>query len=132
MSRSSNRNHFNELLGITVMELNDNGCIMQMKIRPEFHNSIEGIVHGGVTHALADAVMGHAAAPPVNGVQQCVTVESKINYLSPAKGDLLIASSKVLKRGSKLIVMEARITCDGKLVAVALGTYARIQFNQQK
>lgn len=132
MSRSFNRNRFNDLLGMTVMQLNDNGCVMQMKIRHEFHNSIEGIVHGGVTNALADAAMGHAAAPPVDGVQQCVTVESKINYLSPAKGELLIADAKVLRRGSKLIVTEARITCDGKLVAVTSGTYVRVQLNRRE
>lgn len=129
MSRSPNRNRFNDLLGIVVMQLHDDGCIMQMKIRPEFHNSIEGVVHGGVTNALADAAMGHAAAPPVDGVQQCVTVESKINYLSPAAGELLVAEAKVLKRGGKLIVTEARITCDGKLVAFASGTYARVRPN---
>ncbi|MCM3341515.1 PaaI family thioesterase [Paenibacillus sp. MER TA 81-3] len=132
MSRSPNRNRFNDLLGIVVMQLNDDGCILQLKIRPEFHNSIEGVVHGGVTNALADAAMGHAAAPPVDGVQQCVTVESKINYLSPATGELLVAESKVLKRGGKLIVTDARITCDGKLVAFASGTYARVRPNARE
>ena len=89
---------------------------------------MEGVVHGGVTATLADVAMGHGAAPPVNGLQQCVTVESKINYLAPARGDRLIAEAKVIKRGLKIIVMEARVrTGDRKLVAVAVGTYARIQ-----
>nr|WP_210429402.1 PaaI family thioesterase [Paenibacillus dendritiformis] len=114
------------MLGIEVVQLQRDGCVMQLHIRPDLHNSLEGVVHGGVTNTLADVAMGHAAVPPVDGVQQCVTVESKINYLSPAIGELLVAESRVLKRGRNLIVTDVRITCDGKLVAVASGTYARI------
>ncbi|MFC4769713.1 PaaI family thioesterase [Effusibacillus consociatus] len=122
------KNRFNHYLGIEIERIDDEGCRATLKIRPEFYNSIDGVVHGGVTGTLADVAMGHAAAPHINGVQQSVTVESKVSYLSPAKGDLLIAESKVVKRGSKIIVMEARITTgEGKLVAVALGTYARVK-----
>ncbi|WP_027417044.1 PaaI family thioesterase [Aneurinibacillus terranovensis] len=121
------KNRFNHYLGIEIDELNENGCKASLKIRPELYNSIEGVVHGGVTSTLADVVMGYAAAPHVNGVQQCVTVESKINYLAPARGERLIAESSVIKRGKRMIIMEAKVrTVDGTLVAVATGTYARI------
>jgi uncharacterized protein (TIGR00369 family) len=121
------RNKFNHYLGIEIVSLDDTGCTAMLKIRPELYNSIEGVVHGGVTNSLADVAMGHGAAPHVDGVQQCVTVESKMNYLAPARGEFLKAESKILKRGGRLIVMEAKVTTDdGTLVAVALGTYARI------
>ncbi|MFD3269953.1 PaaI family thioesterase [Paenibacillus dendritiformis] len=126
MSQPTHRNRFNDLLGIEVVQLQRDGCVMQLHIRPDLHNSLEGVVHGGVTNTLADVAMGHAAVPPVDGVQQCVTVESKINYLSPAIGELLVVEARVLKRGRNLIVTDSRITCDGKLVAVASGTYARV------
>lgn len=119
------RNRFNQYLGIEVVHQDEQGCKVALKIRPELYNSIDGVVHGGVTSTLADVAMGHGAAPHVDGVQQCVTVESKIQYLYPARGELLEAQSYVLKRGKTLIIMEARVTCDGKLVAVATGTYAR-------
>lgn len=128
VASSGSRNRFNHFLGIEIQRVDENGCTAVLKIRPEFHNSIEGVVHGGVTSTLADVAMGHGAAPHIDGVQQCVTVESKVSYLAPARGDLLIAESKVLKRGGRLIVMEARVTTgDGELVAVALGTYARVK-----
>ncbi len=123
---TEHNNRFNHYLGIEVLHRDDNGCKVMLKIRPELYNSIEGVVHGGVTSTLADVAMGHGAAPHVDGVQQCVTVESKIQYLSPARGSVLEAESKVLKSGKTLIIMEARVTCDGKLVAVATGTYARV------
>ncbi|MEB3101488.1 PaaI family thioesterase [Ferviditalea candida] len=120
-------NRFNKYLGIEFLRVDEDGCTARLKIRPEFYNSMEGVVHGGVTSTLADVVMGHAAAPHADGVQQSVTVESKINYLAPAKGSVLMAESKVLKRGGRIIVLEARVTSDdGTLVAVALGTYARV------
>lgn len=122
------KNRFNHYLGIEIQHVDDEGCTAVLKIRPELYNSMDGVVHGGVTSTLADVAMGHGAAPHVDGVQQSVTVESKISYLAPAKGDLLIAESKVLKRGAKLIVMEARVTTgEGELVAVALATYARVK-----
>ncbi|MFD2370532.1 PaaI family thioesterase [Brevibacillus sp. GCM10020057] len=121
------RNRFNDYLGIEVIHRDEQGCKVALKIRPEMYNSIDGVVHGGVTSTLADVAMGHGAAPHIDGVQQCVTVESKIQYLYPARGELLEAQSYVLKSGRSLIIMEARVTCDGKLVAVATGTYARTQ-----
>lgn len=125
------RNKFNHYLGIEIERLDEEGCRAVLKIRPELFNSIEGVVHGGVTSTLADVAMGYGAAPHVDGVQQCVTVESKVNYLSPARGEYLRAESKVIKRGGKLIIMEARVTTDeGTLVAIALGTYARVQPNK--
>ncbi|MBO8162571.1 MAG: PaaI family thioesterase [Brevibacillus sp.] len=129
---SSSKNRFNHYLGIEICHADENGCRAALKIRPELYNSIEGVVHGGVTATLADVVMGHAAAPHVDGVQQCVTVESKIHYLAPARGELLVAESGVLKRGGRLIVMEARVTCDGELVAYATGTYARVKQKQRE
>ncbi|UOF92480.1 PaaI family thioesterase [Fodinisporobacter ferrooxydans] len=121
-------NRFNDYLGIEFLGLDEFGCKAMIRIRPELMNSIEGMVHGGVTSALADVVMGHGAAPPINGLQQCVTVENKMNYLSPAKGSVLFAESKVIKRGGTLIIMEAQVTTDhGELVAIATGTYARVK-----
>ena len=127
-TNNATKNRFNRFLGIEVERVDEEGCTATLTIRPEFYNSMDGVVHGGVTATLADVAMGHGASPHINGVQQCVTVESKINYLAPARGDRLIAESKVIKRGLNIIVMEARITTnDGKLVAMALGTYARVK-----
>ena len=123
-----NKNRFNQYLGIEIQRVDNTGCTAVLKIRPELYNSIDGIVHGGVTSALADTAMGFGAAPHVDGVQQCVTVESKISYLAPAKGELLIAEANVIKRGGKLVIMEAKVMTDqGDLVAVALGTYAVVK-----
>ena len=120
-------NRFNQLLGIRIEREDETGCVATIEIRPEHWNSIEGVIHGGITSTLADVAMGFGAAPHVDGVQQSVTVESKIHYLSPARGKRLTAKSNVLKSGRKIIVMEAKVFDEGgKMIAVATGTYARV------
>ena len=57
------KNKFNHYLGIQIESIDDEGCTALLKIRPELYNSIEGVVHGGVTSTLADVAMGHGAAP---------------------------------------------------------------------
>lgn len=120
-------NRFNQLLGIRIEREDEKGCVATIAIRPEHWNSIEGVIHGGVTSTLADVAMGFGAAPHVNGVQQSVTVESKIHYLSPARGKRLTAEANVIKSGKKIIVMESKVFDEeGNLVALATGTYARV------
>lgn len=120
-------NRFNDFVGIKFLEVNENGCTAILENREQLQNSMDGVFHGGVLYTLADAVMGFAAAPHVDGVQQAVTVECKINYLRPARGPVLKAVSSVVRRGGRIIVMEAKVMEeDGELVAVALGTYARV------
>jgi acyl-CoA thioesterase len=123
-------NRFNDYIGIRFLEVHENGCTAILENREELQNSMDGVIHGGVTFTLADAVMGFAAAPHVGGVQQAVSVECKINYLRPARGPVLKAVSSVVRRGRKIIVMEAKVMEEnGELVAVALGTYARVDSN---
>jgi len=120
-------NRFNDYVGIKFLEVSENGCTAILENREQLQNSMDGVIHGGVLFTLADAVMGFAAAPHVDGVQQSVSVECKINYLRPARGPVLKAVSSVVRRGKRIIVMEAKVMEEnGELVAVALGTYAKV------
>lgn len=117
-------NAFNRHLGIRFLEETPDGARAELEVRPEFYNSVEGVVHGGVVATLLDVVMGHAAAPHRDGVQQSVTAEFKVNFLRPATGETLSAASRILKRGRRLVVAAAEAHSAGELVAVAMGTYA--------
>lgn len=88
------------------------------------------IVHGGTIGMIADSAMGFAAMTLAAEGSAGVTAEYKINMLSPAVGDHLLARGTVVKAGSRLTVAQADIvvvTNSGekpgeKLVATALGT----------
>ncbi|MFJ5370507.1 PaaI family thioesterase, partial [Bosea sp. CER48] len=83
-----------------------------------------GFVHAGAVSSIADTAAGYAALstmPPGRGV---LTAEFKINLLSPAMGQRLIARGKVVKGGRTLTLAQAEVFAenDGKERLVALLT----------
>ena len=90
-----------------------------------------GFFHGGVVGALADSACGYAALSIVNPGHAGLTAEYKINLLSPADGDSLIAVGKVLKPGNRLIVCQGDVfvekTGKRKLCATMLMTLCVVE-----
>ena len=86
----------------------------------------QGFGHAGLTFALGDSAAGYAALTMLPLDQEVVTAEIKINLLAPARGDLLIATGRVIKPGKRLSVVTAEVHAeeDGKqtLIAVLQGT----------
>lgn len=68
-----------------------------------------GFFHGGTVGALADTACGYAALSVVGEGEAGLTAEYKINLLSPADGDTLIAVGKVIKSGRTLIVCQGEV-----------------------
>jgi len=64
-----------------------------------------GFFHGGVIAGLADHAAGGAATTLMPAGRIAVTVEFKINFLSPANGEHLIARAEVIQAGSTLSVV---------------------------
>jgi uncharacterized protein (TIGR00369 family) len=87
---------------------------------------VSGIFNGGVLSALADTSAGYAAVTLKETGAYFLTVEMKISYLNPARGEKLIAKAEVIKSGKTLTVSKADIfTVTGKeesLVATSLVT----------
>ncbi|TWG85242.1 uncharacterized protein (TIGR00369 family) [Cupriavidus gilardii J11] len=85
-----------------------------------------GFFHGGVVGALADSACGYAALSVVGEGEAGLTAEYKINLLSPAQGEQLIAVGRVVKPGRTLIVAQGDVfTLSGgarKAVATMLMT----------
>lgn len=86
----------------------------------------QGFGHAGLTFAIGDSAAGYAALTMLPLDQEVVTAEIKINLLAPARGDLLIATGRVIKPGKRLSVVTAEVHAeeDGKqtLIAVLQGT----------
>jgi uncharacterized protein (TIGR00369 family) len=79
-----------------------------------------------VIGAIADSACGYAALSTVAEGKAGLTAEYKINLLSPADGQRLVAIGRVLKPGRTLIVCQADVFVEKsqsrKLCAVALMT----------
>ena len=85
-----------------------------------------GFFHGGVVGALADTACGYAALSMVPPGKAGLTAEYKINLISPADGDRLVAVGNVLKPGRMLMVCQGDVFIEKnghrKKCAVALMT----------
>jgi uncharacterized protein (TIGR00369 family) len=77
----------------------------------------KGFVHGGILGMIADSACGYSAFSLMPADCSLVTVEYKINILSPARG-ALVAKGQVVKPGRTLTVARAEVYSeDGKHVA---------------
>ncbi len=61
-----------------------------------------GFIHAGVVTMIVDTACGYAALTRMPASAAVLTAEYKINFLSPAEGEKLIARGRVLKPGRAL------------------------------
>ena len=87
--------------------------------------------HAGVVTLIVDTVCGYAALTCMPAVAAVLTVEYKVNFLSSASGEKLIARGRVLKPGRTLTVCfgEVHALQEGKekLVATMLATMMKCE-----
>ena len=118
-------NYFGRLLGMNFTILED-GVVHYFLTISEDHLATPTSAHGGCVASLLDATMGVGALSLVSQNNQVVaTIEMKINFLKSAKlNDELMATSRVIKNGSKIIVMFAEIRNQkNELLALSSGTF---------
>ena len=65
-----------------------------------------GYLHAGVITAVIDSACGYAALSLMPPGMEVMSAEYKINLLSPANGEKLVATGTVLKPGRKLYVVK--------------------------
>jgi acyl-CoA thioesterase len=112
---------FDEFLGLQYKRINEDQIKVYLPLQPLFLNSL-GVVHGGIISSLADVAMCNVPEVDARGVQTVVTVDLKISFLSPARGEFLLADARIIKKGKNLIHSECMIYNDqNTLVAKANG-----------
>jgi len=102
---------FMNYIGAQLTEIKPGFCEIQLGYREELSQH-DGFFHGGIIGTLADNAGGFAAyslMPPNTSV---LTVEYKLNIVSPGTGEKLIAHGRVLKPGKTLT------TCSSEVYAV--------------
>lgn len=90
-----------------------------------------GFVHAGVITAIVDSACGYAALSLMPADTAVLTVEYKVNLLSPAQGQFFTAVGRVTKAGATLMVCHgdvyARTGDSEKLVATMLATMMAVR-----
>ena len=114
-------NRFDKSVGIEVVELHEDGATMCLPVRDD-HLNVAGVVHGGVTFSLADSALGYGISKAVG--RPCTTAEMKINFLKPVAEGVMIARSRIIRKGRRLVVARAEVHCGDTQVAMAQSTFA--------
>ncbi|MGB3051771.1 MAG: PaaI family thioesterase [Polyangiales bacterium] len=114
---------FADLVGLSFEPAQPGASRCRVTIREELLNP-HGVVHGAVAYALADTGMGGALYPLLEKGESCATIEIKIVYLSSASEGELVCDTRVIRKGSRVAVLESEIFESDRPVAKALGTYS--------
>jgi uncharacterized protein (TIGR00369 family) len=90
-----------------------------------------GFLHAGIVSTIADSACGYAAYSLMPADAAVLTVEYKVNFLSPARGDRMIARARVTKPGRTVTVSACDVYAvqDGKehVIATMLGTLMSVR-----
>lgn len=85
-----------------------------------------GFLAGPMLAAIADVACGYAAMTLVPPETSVVTVEYKVNFLAPGRGDRMVAKSRVVRPGRTVTVCAADVFAvaggQERLVATMLAT----------
>lgn len=74
-----------------------------------------GYIHGGIIASVVDTACGYAACTLMSVDSEVLTIEYKVNFMSPAKGDKFKGIGRVLKPGRNITV------CSGDVIAIDKG-----------
>ncbi len=129
---------FHSLIGFEFDELTNEQCRISFNSKPELiGNPYLGILHGGVTATALDVVGGCMA---IAGMQirnlhmseeeiskkliKTGTIDLRVDYLRPGKGEHFYAIAKLLRSGNKVAVVRMELHNEkDTLIALGTGTY---------
>jgi uncharacterized protein (TIGR00369 family) len=118
-----------QTIGALIAEIAAGEVAIRMPMRAGLSQQ-DGFVHAGIITAIVDSACGYAALSLTPAGWEVLTIEYKVNFLSPAAGELFIARGRVTKAGRNIIVCSGDVTVESegkqKLIASMLATMMAI------
>ncbi len=116
---------FSLSLGFRPVSADESGAVIEATPGPDHVNG-GGIVHGGYLVSLLDSTTGWAVRGALPGVAAPHTTLT-VQYLRAAVlGSDLVCRGRCIRAGRRVAAAEAEITQDGKVVARAISSHARL------
>jgi uncharacterized protein (TIGR00369 family) len=113
------------LIGASITGMEDGEVTIELPCRQELTQQ-HGFIHAGIVTMIVDTACGYAALSLMPPGAAVLTVEYKVNFISPARGEKLVAKGRVLKPGKSLMAcygeVHAKNGAREKLVASMLAT----------
>ena len=115
--------HYSQWLGVERIEEEEGKSVLKMTVRKEMLNGF-GVLHGGVSFALADSAFAFASN---SRGRHAVSVETSISHTKAVvEGDVLIAVAQEEHLSYKLGIYKVVITNQkNEIVALFKGTVYR-------
>jgi uncharacterized protein (TIGR00369 family) len=133
--RSFSKQAFMSTLGAELTAVVQGGVEIRLPFSPNLTQQ-NGYLHAAAIAAVLDSACGYAALTMAPDDKEVLTVELKVNLLSPAGGELFVARAQVKKAGRTLTVCtaDAFATKGGneKLVATMLATIMAVPITPAK
>jgi len=131
---------FNKVLGIDIDDLDyeTSQAVTSFKMTKDLiGNSIAGILHGGVTASVIDLTGGLSALiscvklnedKPIDIIKKKVissaTIDMRVDYLRPGKGESFKCKSRIIRAGSRIVVAKIDLYNEIKTrIATGTATY---------
>jgi len=129
---------FNRVLGLKIESLKMEDVRVKFDMKDAFiGNYVHGILHGGVISAVLDTTGGLTASLGVlqkmkgqtaeeigKSLTKIGTIDLRIDYLRPGKGNYFVATGAIMRAGRRVSVTRMELyNAQNVLIAVGTGTY---------
>jgi len=94
-------------LGAELLETGPGRAVIAAEVAPHLRQQ-QGFSHAALAFAIADSAAGYAALSIMPPEAEVLSVEIKINLLSPGSGRL-VAEGRVIKPGRRLVIVAADV-----------------------
>ncbi len=102
------RQPFMDFIGAKLTKIMPGYCEIELDYREELTQQ-HGFFHAGIVGTIADNSCGYAAYSLMPVDSSVLTVEYKLNLISPAKGSSIISRGEVIKSGRTITVAKAEV-----------------------
>jgi uncharacterized protein (TIGR00369 family) len=128
---SFDRQQFMTLLGARIVRVEPGAVDIELVRRDDLVQQ-HGFLHAGVQASIADSACGYAALTLMPAGSAVLSIEFKINLLSPGAGERFVARGRIIRPGKTITVTWGDVTAyaaDGseKVVATMVATMMTVQ-----
>jgi uncharacterized protein (TIGR00369 family) len=100
---SFDRQKVNRTIGARLVKVAPGEVHIELPFRHDLTQQ-HGYVHAGITTTVVDSACGYAALTLMPDPMEVLTIEYKVNFLSPARGERIVAIGKVVRPGRTVTV----------------------------
>ena len=108
VEESFHRQNFMKLIHARLIDVKPGYCEIHIPYNSTLTQQ-HGFFHAGIISTIADNTSGYASFSLMDENSSILTVEFKLNLISPGDGDMLIGKSNVIKHGKTLTICRAEV-----------------------